>query len=146
MIKKIVLALIVLFVLALIFGSGDDKSTSTTSSTSNQSTEETQETTIAVTAREIFSAYESNEVAADQKYKGKLLEITGKVAGIDSGFNDNAIVNLATSNEFMNLQASGDDSFTEKAASLTKGQEVKMICRGEGEVAGFPMVGECVIN
>ena len=102
--------------------------------------------TVAVTARELFSAYESNEVAADKQFKGKMLEVTGTISSIDSGFGDGAIVQLSTGNDFQSVSAQGDDSFTDVAATLSKGQQVTMICKGDGEVIGSPMLGDCVVQ
>lgn len=55
---------------------------------------------IVVSARELDSDYDDNEVAADQKYKGKILEVSGIVASIDSSVGDQAIVQLVGKNEF----------------------------------------------
>jgi hypothetical protein len=41
--------------------------------------------TTAVSSYELFNAYQANEVAADDRYKGKKLLVTGSVASIDKG-------------------------------------------------------------
>lgn len=40
------------------------------------------EVTVEVTAKQLVSAYEKNEVGADEKYKGKVARITGKIEKI----------------------------------------------------------------
>ena len=154
MIKKILIGIVVAFIVLIIIGAlmGEDTSTTDTNNTvdtsaaiENNAPVETVET-VAVTARELFSAYESNEVAADKQFKGKMLEVTGTISSIDSGFGDGAIVQLSTGNDFQSVSAQGDDSFTDVAATLSKGQQVTMICKGDGEVIGSPMLGDCVVQ
>lgn len=147
-IKWAVIIFIAIIVFALIFGSDDDATTTT--STDNATTETTEvaeaEVSLPVTASELYSAYEGNEVAADKKYKGKLLEVTGTVDAIDSSIGDQAVVRLQTSNSFASVQAKGDDKFTDAAATLNKGHQITMICKGDGEVIGSPMLKDCVIQ
>lgn len=114
----------------------------------SSSAEPAAETAVAtpVTANELFTAYEGNEVAADKQYKGQLLEVSGKVASINSGLGDSANVSLETSNQFSSVTASGDDAFNEAAAGLSKGQDVVVVCKGDGEVIGSPMLKDCVIQ
>jgi hypothetical protein len=99
------------------------------------------EAAVSVTAVELFSAYDANEVAADAAYKGKTLKVTGKVAGIDKDFTDTVIVKLQTPNQFMDVMAYGVPSAT--AASLRKGQSISLTCRGEGRVMGSPVLRQC---
>ena len=151
MIKKILIGIVVAFIALAIIGAlmGEDTSTSDTNNTVDTSTaieNNAPVETVAVTARELFSAYESNEVAADKQFKGKMLEVTGTISSIDSGFGDGAIVQLSTGNDFQSVSAQGDDSFTDVAANLSKGQQVTMICKGDGEVIGSPMLGDCVVQ
>ena len=98
---------------------------------------------IVVSAREIASDYDDNEVAADQKYKGKILEVSGIVASIDSSVSDQAIVQLVGKNEFQTVSTQGNNDFTQYATTLKKGQNVVLICKGDGEVIGFPQLKNC---
>lgn len=145
LLKWILIIVIGLIVLGFIGAMLSDDEPSTAAST-NTTADAPVETAIPVTAQQLFDAYDSNEVAADKQYKGQLLQISGTVASIDSGLTDNAQVQLATSNDFMNVSATGDENFDNAAASLNKGQSVTLLCRGEGEVIGSPMVGDCVIQ
>ncbi|MBE0446027.1 OB-fold protein [Psychrobacter sp. FME5] len=146
MIKKILIGIVVAFILLMIIGAllGDDTTDSTTNSEVSSSAEPAE--LIAVTARELFTAYDKNEVAADKQFKGKMLEVTATVSSIDSGFSDNAIVQLNTGNDFQSVSAEGDETFTDIASTLNKGQEVTMICQGGGEIIGSPMLDNCVIQ
>ncbi|OOR90925.1 hypothetical protein B0181_04150 [Moraxella caviae] len=143
---KIVLGLVVLFVLFAIFA-GDDTATSDTSAATDTAQVEIEtEVPMEVSARTLYQDYDANEVAGDQKYKGKLLQVSGKVASIDSGLGDEANIRLIGKSEFETVMASGDDEFTQKAATLSKGQDVVMICRGDGEIIGSPTLKQCVIQ
>lgn len=145
LLKWILIIVIGLIVLGFIGAMLSDDEPSTAAST-NTTADAPVETAIPVTAQQLFDAYDSNEVAADKQYKGQLLQISGTVASIDSGLTDNAQVQLATSNDFMSVSATGDENFDNAAASLNKGQSVTLLCRGEGEVIGSPMVGDCVVQ
>jgi hypothetical protein len=99
------------------------------------------EAPVSVTAMELFSAYDANEVAADTAYKGKTLRVSGKVAGIDKDFTDTVIVKLQTSNQFMDVMAY--DVAPDVAGNLRKGQALTLTCRGEGRVMGSPVLRRC---
>ncbi|WP_286796593.1 OB-fold protein [Psychrobacter sp. UBA6291] len=142
----VVIALIVLGFIGAMLGDDTDGATTSDTKPSDTTAVESNETALPVTAQQLFDAYDSNEVAADKQYKGKLLQIDGKVASIDSGLTDSAQVQLATSNDFMSVTATGDEAFDDAAAGLSKNQSVSLLCRGEGEIIGSPMVGDCVIQ
>lgn len=98
---------------------------------------------VQVEARKLFDDYQSNEVAADELYKGKELLVRGKVESIDKDFMGDIIVRLQTSNQFMSAMASMEDSEKGRAARLAKGQSVAVRCTGRGIVIGTPSLGDC---
>lgn len=98
---------------------------------------------LAVSASELFNDYHDNEVAADQKYKGKRLAVTGTVQSIEKDLFDNIVVRLRTSNEFMGAMASLDSKYEALAASLRKGAKVAWTCKGGGLVVGSPVLRDC---
>lgn len=49
---------------------------------------------IEITANELYSAYNANEVAADEKYKGKKIAVTGVISDIRKDFAGNAKISL----------------------------------------------------
>ncbi|MCZ2896360.1 OB-fold putative lipoprotein [Burkholderia thailandensis] len=131
-------------------GGNDQKGASpantSASSETSHVTKKAAEPALSVTASQLFAAYEKNEVAADQQYKGKSLLVSGTVQSIDKDAFDNIVIQLRTSNEFMPVHAylaSGNEAV---AASLDKGQKVKWVCEGEGRLIGSPMLRECVPN
>ncbi len=148
---KVVKWILIVVAVLIVFGFigamfSDDSTSSNTTSMDTAETSEIAETAVPVTSQQLFDAYDNNEMSADKQYKDKLLLIEGTVASIDSGLTDNAQVQLATSNDFMSVTATGDEAFNNAAASLSKGQTISVLCRGEGEVIGSPMVGDCVIQ
>jgi len=87
------------------------------------------ETRIKITAKELDQAYWDNKAAADQKYKGKLLEVSGCVIAIDYKY-----INLEATNSLTPVTCrlrSGQES---QLAKLVKGQwaTVEGICTGSG--------------
>lgn len=141
--KFILISIIVLIALVVIIGmmSGGDNNDQPANNTVETATLD--EPLIAVSAREIASDYDDNEVAADQKYKGKILEVSGIVASIDSSVGDQAIVQLVGKNEFQTVSTQGNNDFTQYATTLKKGQNIVLICKGDGEVIGFPQLKNC---
>lgn len=99
---------------------------------------------IKISASQLFNEYQANEVAADQRYKGKWLLVSGTVQSIDKNAFNNIVVRLRTSNEFMGAMAHLDDAHEGLAASLNKGQKIQLECKGGGIVIGSPVLKECV--
>ena len=105
------------------------------------STEETIEVDIAgkspevtVSAYEIYQAYEANEVAADLKYKEKIIQVSGVVESIGTDFMDTIYVSLSVGDEYeiSSVQCFFADSHKADAASLSKGQRVTIKGLGDG--------------
>lgn len=94
-----------------------------------------------VTAGQLFAAYDANEVAADNSYKGKTLKVSGTVAGINKDFTDEVYIELAGGNEFQSIQARGLPQ--DVAAGLSKGQSVIVECVGDGLMMTLPMLKDC---
>lgn len=136
----LVLVLIVLAVIgAIAGGKGSDGSASTTETAAAVQP-------VAVTAQQLFAAYDANEAAAQQTYGDKPLLVTGTVAGVDLGVTNVPHVLLRTSNEFMNAQASLTEASQPQATGLTKGQSITLLCAKVSEVIGTPMLSECDIK
>jgi hypothetical protein len=88
------------------------------------------------TAQQLFADYEANEVATDEKMKGMTLEISGTVQSIDKDFTDSIVIKLRTSNEFLPVQLSVDDSQKGRAIALKKGSKVVLRCDKASRIAG----------
>lgn len=139
----IVLAIIVvLIIIGAIAGGGEKEATSS----DQQAAAAPEAAPVAVTARELFDAYQANEAKAQQTYGDQRLLVSGTVNGVDLDFSDKPVVKLQTSNEFMSAQASLTEASQPKAKDLNKGEQVSLLCTGVGEVIGTPMLKDCEIQ
>jgi len=86
--------------------------------------------TINVTAEELINAYESNEVSADDQYKGKTLIVSGKVGKIGKDFFDAIYITLESDAEYRNVQCFIKDK--QVAAKLVQGQYVSVQGKCDG--------------
>lgn len=117
-----------------------EKSKVETVSTSNQKVQETvreekkKEQAIQVDITKILSDYKNNEVAADNRYKGKLVEVTGLVDDIKKGLMDDLYVTIGTGEQFEipQIQAFFDDEMNSQLSQLNKGELVTVVCRVDG--------------
>lgn len=98
---------------------------------------------IDVTAKDLQRAYDANEVAADQQYRGRVLRVTGSVRSIDKDFTDQPIVWLRT-RDFGGVMSYFDDA--SGPASLRKGQKVTVRCVGGGRTIDSPVLRRCVLE
>jgi len=67
-----------------------------------------------------------NTVAADEKYKGKTIEVSGTISSIGKDILDTMYVSLKTGDIIGSVQCMLEDSELEKAASLTQGQQITL--------------------
>lgn len=141
--KWVVLILIIGVVIGAV--TGEDKSVDSTvkqteataSDSQKQGSESIEYTSVSV--NDMMTALNDNAMGASDKYKGKYLEITGKLTNIDAA------------GKYINLMADGDfeiigvqcyiknDDQKAKISSLTKGDTVtlKGKCTDVGEVLGY---------
>lgn len=98
---------------------------------------------LAVSAAELGRAFEANEVAAQQRYGGQALAVTGTIEAIDLDFMDEPVVRLATDKMFQSVNADFDDEDAAAIGALAKGQTVTVVCGKLSEVVGSPMLDDC---
>ena len=114
----------------LISALGSPKSNQGTSSADTEAnTVVPEEEVMSVTASQLYSDYKGNQVAADEKYKGKTIEVSGTISTIGKDLLDTMYVSLKTGDIFGTIQCMLEDTELEKAASLTQGQQITL--RGE---------------
>ena len=143
--KWVVLILIIGVVIGAV--TGEDKSTDSTtkqteataSDSQKQESESIEYTSVSV--NDMIDALNNNAMGASDKYKGKYLEITGKLTNIDAA------------GKYIDLMADGDfeiigvqcyiknDDQKAKIASMSKGDTVtlKGKCTDVGEVLGYSL-------
>lgn len=100
---------------------------------------------VIVTSATLVKDYTDNEVSADAKYKGKLLEISGKVSGVTNGsFDNEMVVRLSDSEyDFNAPSCSMEESEKEKVLTIKKGQTVTLIGIGDSATIGSPVLKKC---
>jgi hypothetical protein len=96
---------------------------------------------ISITSRDLAAAYEANEVAAQQRFGGQNLLVSGRINGITLDFADEPVVQLPGVNQFLDVQVSLNDK--QAAARLQQGQEVQILCHDISEVISAPMLSDC---
>ncbi len=98
-----------------------------------------------VNADKLQRDYEKNEVAGDQKYRGKKLLVSGIIKSIDRSAGENYFLSLAGgSNMFISPKAKMADGFKNYLAGLEKGQTVNLLCQGDGMLIGSAMLNKCI--
>lgn len=84
---------------------------------------------IKVQASKILKEFEENEAAADAKYKGKTLEVSGFVDKIDTELLDDEeyVVNVSDGNEYAIFTVDCDDQKSKDVTPLKKGQKITVV-------------------
>lgn len=82
-----------------------------------------------VKATGIMKEYEENEAAADGKYKGKTLQVSGVIDKIDTEFMDDEeyVINIGGGTDFEFFTVNCDDQDSKDVASLKKGQKITVV-------------------
>jgi len=93
---------------------------------------QTQAARYTVSANQLYSEYNSNEVAADAKYKGKIVIVSGTIQDIGKDIMDNAYIVIGGSGFLDGVQCTFSKGEESSVARLSKGQQVTV----KGEVAG----------
>lgn len=101
---------------------------------------------VSVSSAELFNAYQANEVAADNRFKGQKLLVTGTVASIDKDFLGGLVLRLSIPNEFMSTMCSMHKSDASSLAQLSKGESVRVLCTGGGMTIGSPSLRDCTFR
>jgi hypothetical protein len=100
---------------------------------------------VEVTARDLFAAYEANEVAAKAEYGGKTLAVTGVISAISLDMFDKPVVSLKSSNPILTVDASFEKEDAARTGALKKGETVTVTCNELTEVVGKPMLTDCTL-
>ena len=99
---------------------------------------------VVTSAKELQKEYERNEVAADVKFRKKLLIVNGVVKSIDRSVGENYFISLkGGSNPFMQPKAAMADGYIDYMAQLEKGNSINLICLGNGMLIGSAMLANC---
>ncbi len=94
------------------------------------------EEVIEITAQQLYSDYDANEIAADQKYKGKLLKVTGVINSIGTDILGDPYIVLTGGGEYevwgVQCTFPNTKSWKDKIATMEKGEtwHIKGKCTG----------------
>ena len=94
-----------------------------------------------LTANQLYSEYDSNEVAADAKYKGKVVIVSGTIQDIGKDVMDDAYIVIGGEGFLDGVQCMFTKGEQSSVARLSKGQQVTI----KGEVEG-KMIGNVIIR
>ena len=104
---------------------------------------ETAELPLAVTASELFNAYEGNEASAQSYFGDRPLLVSGTVKKVSLDFSDDPVVELETPNQFMSASANLADDAHDQAGNFSRGDKVKLLCEDVSEVMAIPQLKNC---
>lgn len=94
------------------------------------------------TAKEYETAYDANEIAADNGFKGKTILLSGVIDGINKDFTDAGYITLRDSG-LLGARAQLDQDAMGEAASFKRGQNVNFVCKGTGLVMTVATLDGC---
>jgi hypothetical protein len=97
---------------------------------------------IHVKGPDLLRDYRKNEVAADDKYKGKLVEVDDIVSDIQAGALSGAWLNLSGGS----LRAGFEDAEKGPVAKLQKNQRVTVVCTCNGLTLGTLFLRDCSLK
>lgn len=96
-----------------------------------------------IEARTLIAEYANNSVAADAKFKGRWLEITGTITDIGTDILGSPYVTLHRRIDA--VQAMFTRNRDERlVGSFSKGQEITITCRGDGKLLNV-LVRDCFV-
>ena len=112
--------------------SNTDKKEAASSGKKSESTEETKEPEVKamnVQAAAILKEFEGNEAAADMKYKGKMLQVTGQVSKVDTEMfdGDQYVIQVNGGGDFEFTNVNCNDQAPEDVAKIKIGQQITVV-------------------
>lgn len=100
---------------------------------------------LVVSSKTLQNEYEKNEVAADQKFKGKLVAVSGNVKSLDKSIGDSIMIGLnGGSNMFIYPRAEMSKGYENWVASLNKGDSIGLVCNVSGMTVGAVYMDDCM--
>lgn len=137
---------IVVIVIFVIIGSSGTKNTGD-NNTTGQSKDNTiqQIPAIKVSASQLSADYKANQVAADAKYKGKTVEVTGTISSIGKDILDTPYVTLSGSDVLSSVQCMFDKSDADQLATLAKDTRITLTGKVKGEMVINVLLDNCSI-
>lgn len=85
---------------------------------------------VKVSSEQMLKDYEDNELAADKKYKGKRIQVTGTIEKIDSEMfttDDEYVLRISNGDEYSFLTVNCNDMSKDELSTLTVGNQVTAV-------------------
>ena len=95
---------------------------------------------IQISAEQLYADYAANEVAADAKYKGKILAVSGAIESVNKDFTGAPNIVMDAGGGFDKVQALFPTSAMSNLAQLRKGQRVTVTCESRGKLITYLML------
>lgn len=100
---------------------------------------------VVTTPEKLYQAYNANEVAEDNRLKGKTIQFTAPVKSIDKDFTDSVILHFDLGpSALVPMNAELKDDQANRAANLRKGQVVTLRCDSVQRTMDSPSADGCV--
>ena len=134
----------VIFLIILVesaIGGGSNVS-DTSNSPGSEKVEQPQEEAVKVSAEKLSSDYEANGVAADQKYKDKLVEITGTIDNIGTDILETPYITFETGNLVKSVQCMFKREDSPRLAQLSEGIQITVQGRVSSDLLNI-LVRDC---
>lgn len=96
-----------------------------------------------VTTENLLKEYEANEVAADEKYKSKLVEITGTVYKIDKDIFETPQIRFSKNNTISSVVCSFSKNNTDQLSKVSIGQSLNLKGTVKGMTLGSVYLKDC---
>ena len=100
---------------------------------------------ISVGSIRLWQDYDANEVAADNRYKGKPVRVTGRVLAVEKNLMGAAMVDLTSGNHVFRTIGILTPDATPRAAVLAKGDTIVIQCKGGGMMMRMAQLDDCVL-
>jgi tRNA_anti-like len=154
--KKIIIGVIIFFVIVGIIGAAgsSDKSgttsnqTNNTQNTNNKVEEEQPQTVMDVVTADFIADFDKNQLAAEEKYKGKIIKFAAKVKNISEDVMGNPFLSLVpVDSDQYYFGTSVQCIFEDKSAltSLENGQTVTVQGTADVQTLGIIGVKKCQV-
>lgn len=145
----VILAFAVIVIIFVIINGNTTPTTPHSNNSSRSNSHETkhsaQKEVLRISALDLWSAYDKNEVAADLLYMDKVLIVTGAIENISKDILNTAYVTLKTGNTFESVQCMFSKSEEYYLASLSKGQQIQIQGTCAGVSIGNIIIRNCTI-
>jgi tRNA_anti-like len=96
-----------------------------------------------VTARELYVYYNNNEVAADDRFKGKSILLAGVIEKISKDIFGSAYLVIDAGGILESVQASLATETGSHAGNFSPQTSIALICTGNGMILTSPMLKDC---